>query len=268
MVPPRGAARLQRFFLAEPPEAGGARLEPDEEHHALKVLRMETGDHLLGLDGNGRAWLLEIRGVARGHLELEVLAEEASEASPGTASSSTPHLHLACSLPRGRRSEELVERAIPLGLSRLTPLVLAHTPSRSPGFPAERFTRLARAACKQSARTWLPELGAPATLEDLLARSQTEARFLLAPGAVRGLAELVEHAKESARLHLLLIVGPEGGFEARELALAREAGVLEASLGPSILRIETAAEAALAIASHAWAFASSAQNAMRSRIET
>jgi 16S rRNA (uracil1498-N3)-methyltransferase len=254
VVPPRGAARLQRFFLAETPEAGVARLEPDEEHHVRKVLRMGEGDRLLGMDGGGRAWLLEIRAAARGHLELLVLAEEAREAEPGTAGSSAPHLHLACSLPRGRRSEELVERAIQLGLSLMTPLVLAHTPSRSPGFAAERFVRLARAACKQSARAWLPELGPPTTLEDLLARPPKEARFLLVPEAPRGLAELVARARESGHDRLLLIVGPEGGFDARELAFARTAGVQDAALVPAILRIETAAEAALAIAAHAWSY--------------
>ncbi len=269
VVPPRprsGAARLQRFFLAETPAAGSARLELDEERHVRKVLRMGAGDRLVGLDGRGRAWLLAIRSVELGRLALEVLAEEACEPAPGSAGSTLPHLHLACSLPRGRRSEELVERAIPLGLARLTPLALAHSPPHAQAFSAERFTRLARAACKQSARAWMPELGPLATLEELLARSTGDACLLLAPGAPTGLAELVTRERDSGRGRILLIVGPEGGFDERELAQARAAGALDAALGPSILRIETAAEAALAIALHAWWSAN--QKAIRSRIET
>jgi 16S rRNA (uracil1498-N3)-methyltransferase len=140
------------------------------------------------------------------------------------------------------------------GVAAITPLVTARTAAGARELATtrlERLDRVVREACKQSGRLWLPLVNPPRTPAELAASAGTLVTF--DRGAGLGFSRWLARsdvAWTSAR-PLRLILGPEGGLDDAELACLAGAGAIEVHLGPHVLRIETAAEAALAIASEA-----------------
>ncbi len=244
-----GQARL--FHLAGPPSDDRARLSAEDERHALAVLRMKAGEHLFGGDGQGRAWPLEVLSAGKAGLELRLAGAELSEPRPGTEGSPLPWIEVAVALPRGGRSEEMLARLTQLGASAVTPLVCerGQGPTREPGAAkAEHLRRAMREACKQCRRLWIPQLREPCTPADLGRQLPACDLLALDPRAPLGLLEWARtHAATKARQPIALAIGPEGGFTLEEQENLRAAGASEARLGAYILRVETAAEAAVAV---------------------
>jgi len=247
--------RLRRFFLAEPPVAGrGAVLAPEEEAHARRVLRLRAGDRLEGIDGRGRAWELELGRTEGRGMELRSLRELEREPRPGEAGARLPWIEVAASLPKGARSEELVGRLAQLGVARLIPFASVRSSEAAREFGAARRARLERIAAealKQSGRLWALEIAEVQGLEELCAPAGREL-LLLSPGAGERFfdwtaARAQQDASWSESRPLCLLAGPEGGFSAEERARLVARGARELWLGPHVLRIETACEAAAAI---------------------
>lgn len=250
-----GAAPLRRFLLESTPDDGEARLCDADLRHALSVVRLGIGDLLLGLDGRGAAWPLRVRAVERRRLELEVSGDVLREPQPGTEQAALPHVELAVCLPKSSRAESMFERLTQLGVGGLTPLVSARCESHARSLEPKRRARLERVAneaCKQCIRLWSPPLAACQSLQDLLQAEPPGARALLDLGGGTGCAEWARSAQREGARHLTLIIGPEGGFTPEELALADTHGVRRVRLVGHVLRIETAAEAALAVCMQAW----------------
>jgi 16S rRNA (uracil1498-N3)-methyltransferase len=238
-----------RFFL-EDAEASVPRLVPEDERHAAAVLRLAAGDRLLGLDGTGGVHPLRVRAAARGRLELERDGPVERAPAPGAAGSPLPWIEVAAPLPKGDRAAAMLDRLTQLGVAAYRPLACA----RNQGFPRESaehrldgLRRACREACKQSGRAWLPRIhgtARPEALRELLAGARS---VLLSPGAS---ATLLEWTAGVAAGPLAVLAGPEGGFDERELALLAFAE--PAVLGPHVLRIETAVEAAAATVAQAF----------------
>jgi 16S rRNA (uracil1498-N3)-methyltransferase len=245
--------RLRRFLLAVPPlEGRRAELAPDDEEHARRVLRLSPGDRLEGIDGQGRAFELELVRAGRDGLELRALRELEAEPRPGEPGARLAWIEVAASLPKGARAEELVGRLAQLGVARILPLSALRSAEAAREFSANRRARLeriAREALKQSGRRWALEIADPVGVEELCAPGGREL-LLLSPRAGERLFDwtAAQRARTWTRERpLCLLAGPEGGFSAgeRERLLAR--GARELWLGPHVLRIETACEAAAAI---------------------
>lgn len=249
-----GAAAERRFFLTQPPASSGAGAEllASDQEHARTVLRLVAGDRCVGLDGQGRAWPLVVRVVERRRFEVEVDGPPEEEPAPGETGATLPWIEVAVALPRAGRAEDLVDALVQLGAAAITPLVCDRSPmaARSEGdHRRERLLRIAREACKQSGRLWNVQLDEATTVAALAERK---------PGAIvrldpRADGRLTDHAGALSTRRftrsdpLVLVVGPEGGFTPdEELTLAR-AGALALRLAPHTLRIETAAQAALAV---------------------
>lgn len=249
--------RLPRFFLQDP-QAPCPELLAEERRHALSVLRLQRGDRLIGLDGVGGLHPLVVRGIARRELSLEREAPPSREPEPGSRGSPLPWLEVAGALPKGERAESMLDRLTQLGLCAFRPLACA----RNQGFPRESaearlegLLRACREACKQSGRAWLPRIHPTARPQDLRALLAGSSAALLAPDARRTLqqwcATLGATGAPPGELvpppvgPVVVIAGPEGGFDDAERAALEFA--TPAVLGPQILRIETAVEAALAI---------------------
>ena len=247
--------RLRRFLLETAPGApGGPALAAEEEQHARRVLRLSAGDRFEGLDGQGRAWEIEITRADREGFGLRSLRELASEARPGEKGARLPWIEVAASLPKGGRAEELVGRVTQLGIARLIPLSTTRTAEAAresgPNRRA-RLERVAQEALKQSGRLWALEIGETRGLEALCAPPGREF-LLLSPRAPERLFDwTAERARNAATWTearpLCLLAGPEGGFTAEEHARLVAGGAHELWLGPHVLRIETACEAAAAI---------------------
>ncbi len=246
--PPPSDRRERRFFLRTTPEDGEPELEPEEVDHVLRVLRMGVGDELIGLDGRGGAWPLTVRRAERRRIELASTGPAEREPRPGEPGAALPWIEAAVAFPKPPRAEDMVDRLCQLGVAAVTPLACERSHPRTGGErQRQRLERVARAACKQAGRLWLPELGEPASPEAWL-EQRREARVLhLDPRAERSLPELLS-ADAAHERPLALVVGPEGGFSPAEQELLDAAGALRGRLGPHVLRIATAAEAAAAVA--------------------
>jgi 16S rRNA (uracil1498-N3)-methyltransferase len=164
------------------------------------------------------------------------VALDLGQAVPGRPLPARP-LTLAVALPKGERQKWLVEKLTELGVARLVPLVADRGVAEATPAALERLRRGVIEACKQCGRSLLMEIGEPATLEDLAARHAECLRLVAHPdgGAV------ADAVADAGRQPICAAVGPEGGFTDDEIARAAGLGFHRVSLGPLILRVETAA---------------------------
>jgi len=246
----------ERWFFLDPAAREGApRLHADDERHALKVLRLEPLARVVALDGAGSAWDLELTQARRGETLWRLLGKLASEPEPGAADSPLPWLEIAVAPPKGARADELVERLVQLGVAAVVLIGAERTQGyarEQVGERLERWNRLAREQCKQCRRLWLPELSGPVDLATHLRERPASAQLWLDPRARAPLAAEIASRRAGTRAApLRLWIGPEGGWSPAEEQLFKAAGVASAALVPHVLRVETAAEAAAAIALHA-----------------
>jgi len=245
--------RSERFFhLAGEPVGGRARLLDGDARHALRVLRVHVGDELVGGDGRGRAWPLRVVSAGRGGLELEVAGPAWSTPAAGEPGSRAPRVVVALALPRGGRSESCLERMTQLGVWAVHPLASERVQGhrREPGEArSERCQRVLREACKPARRLWTPEFGAPLGLDELARGAGPGRTLLLDPEAPRDLLgwAAANPGSGAAERPLTVVVGPEGGLTREERAALERAGAVAVRLGPHVLRIETAAEAAVSL---------------------
>lgn len=222
----------ERFFLAEPPSAGRGRLVGDEARHLIRVMRCRVGDEVVVFDGRGTSWRARVASIGRDEavLELGAAAEEpVAQAAPVT---------LAVALPKGERQKWLVEKLTELGVARLVPLETERGVAEATAAARERLRRGVIEACKQCGRNTLMEIAEPRSVAEALAeRTHGTAAIIAHPGG----GPLDPAIAAGDARHVLALVGPEGGFTDAEVAAAERAGAVKASLGPHILRIETAA---------------------------
>jgi 16S rRNA (uracil1498-N3)-methyltransferase len=246
-----GSAPERRFFLAAA-EGDAFELAPGEREHALRVLRLRAGDRLIGVNGRGEAWPLEVREIGRDRLVLGAAGPPQREPRPGEAGAPLPWIEVALPWPKGGRVEEMLDRLTQLGAAAVGPLLCERAGPHSGELPPgrrERLERVLREACKQSGRAWLPVLRDA----DASTGSGPLEAVLLDPAADRGLADWARERRErgatrwTAEHPLLVLVGPEGGFTADERARFAARGASPVRIGPHVLRVETAAEAATAV---------------------
>jgi 16S rRNA (uracil1498-N3)-methyltransferase len=208
----------------------------------------------------GHAWLARIASIDRDSVHFTLLHElETASALPVT---------LLLSVFKFDRMEWAIEKAVELGCGRIVPVLAERTEkhlAQAAAKRAERWRRLALEAAKQSRRSDLPEIGEPTRLATVLAtdqpvagRERSGAEGIAAAAPLRILLSETEEDQPLLRIlqgnvseaemgGITLAVGPEGGWSAAEIALFTRAGWHSASLGPRILRVETAVIAALAI---------------------
>jgi len=224
----------ERFFLETVPRDGRAVLVGDEARHLARVLRAAPGDEVAVFSGTGTQWPARVVRIGRDEVELETGPGRADPPAAG------PPLTLAVALPKGERQKWLVEKLTELGVTRLLPLRTERGVAEATPAAVERLRRGVIEACKQCGRNTLMEIAAPATVAEVLAG--------LTAGCRGVVADPLGPALDAAALRngagaVLALVGPEGGFTAAELAAAQQAGAGRATLGPHILRVETAAVA-------------------------
>ena len=224
----------------------GAELELGVEaaRYLGRVLRLKAGDVLSVFNGNDGEWHATIRTLGKERVALQV--GEALDADTESAL----RVHLVQGISRGERMDFVVQKATELGVARITPVLTDHGMVRLDAARAakrrDHWQRVAQNACEQSGRTRPPRLDLPIPLNTWFGAAGGPG-LILVPGATATLAECA--APDNG---LCLLIGPEGGFSEREYKDASLAGFLPVSLGPRILRTETAAVAALAIVQSLW----------------
>jgi len=234
--------RMTRIYTEAPLQAPGRTvLEGPAATHVSRVLRLRTGDRIVLFNGDGWDFAGRIEAVRGNQVEVGLVARE-----PGTPESPLS-LTLMQGVARGERMDLVVQKATELGVARLVPVLAERSVVRLDRRQAERrlehWRAVAAAACEQSGRSRLPVIEAPAGLADALALARdADCRITLSPGAAVPLVSLAAGTASA-----VLLIGPEGGLTDAEVGRAEAAGFEARSLGPRILRTETAALAALAV---------------------
>ncbi|MEK7405846.1 MAG: RsmE family RNA methyltransferase [Acidobacteriota bacterium] len=222
----------RRRFFVDAVHHGRALLAGDEVHHLRKVLRAERGQRF-ELSDNHSVYLAEIEDFGKDQVVFRVLDKLPAEEPPRRVT-------LYAALFKFDRFEWLVEKATELGAGRIVPVAAERTEKgldQAAVKRLERWRRIAREASQQAHRARLPEIAPPIPFAEALADPSAHRLFLDKTGTVT-------HFPVSA---VALLVGPEGGWTDAERAAALAAGWTAVSLGPLILRAETAAIAALAV---------------------
>jgi 16S rRNA (uracil1498-N3)-methyltransferase len=218
----------RRFYCPQSWDASRLTLGLEESHHLLRVLRAKIGDEVVLFDGTGREALAVLVTATPTQAEFEIGETRVSATEP---------LHdvvLATAVPKGDRFSSLIEKAVELGVTRFVPL----RTKRSIVDPGEgklaRMRQVIVAASKQCGRSRLMDLAEPMDLHAFLAGLSETNVFVADPSGEPWSRSKIESA-------VAICVGPEGGFTPDELELALSQGATLVSLGPRILRIETAA---------------------------
>lgn len=211
-------------------------LGKDESQHARKVMRIRVGDAVELFDGAGAVATATVSAVGR-DVELRISERR-------YVPRLKPVIDLAVAMPKGDRAAVLVEKAGELGADRLIPLVTERSVVHPREGKLERLRRIATESAKQSGRAWLTEIAEPVDLGRLLAEADHDAKLITDTTAQQSQADGTNPASCD---RVIVLVGPEGGWTHEERCAATAAGFRPWRLGPYILRIETAALAALAI---------------------
>lgn len=237
---------MRRFFVETDLAAGGrVRFSPEETKHAARVLRLSVGAEVLVLNGRGLEARARLLGLEPEGAEAEIL--EVKEVKKAV------RLELLQAPLKGPKMDWLVEKLTELGVDALRPARTERTVAAGnlTADKEDRWARIAQAAVKQSGNATFPKLHPLASLAEALKQLPAEsARVHLQPGAAESLHEVIVKAKKGGARTVILAIGPEGGFSPDEEILLESAGFAPASLSRQVLRGETAALAALAIAAH------------------
>ncbi len=242
---------MRQFYLETDPDhlprtGDMVLLDRDESHHLFTVLRGGRDPELELVDGRGhrmtcRATEREGKLARLEILTVETDGEEFRE----------PRLMIACAVVKGRRFEWVLEKAVELGAHEIQPLETDHGVIDPRQGKQERWRSLMTAALKQSGRSWLPILNEPMSVREVFARNPSDPVFfgatpddIASTAAIR--TALLNVATGSPPPTLTMLIGPEGGWSPAELSLLSGSRARPVSLGPHVLRTETAAATGLA----------------------
>lgn len=234
---------MPRFFLEELDETDVCITGPDARHIGL-ALRMRVDD-MLTVCAYGKDYQCRIRSIAPEEVHLDVVSSELCAAEP------TVSLTLYQAMPKSDKLEQIIQKAVELGVSRIVPILTRRCVSRPK--PAEfakkqaRLQKIAAAAAKQAGRGIIPEIAEMQSFSEACTemKQYDRAVLLYENGGVR-FSELALETCQS----IALVVGSEGGFDPEEAEQLKASGAVPVWLGERILRCETAPLAAIAIVMH------------------
>ena len=246
---------MHRFYI--PPEnwnPDALALTNSEAHHARDVLRLKRGDKLVVFNGRGREITAEIADVGKDEIRLRKLHE-----------AETPRLRcritLGQAIPKGKNMDLIVQKAVEIGAAEIAPILsdrtVVHVDLESTAQKQAKWQQVAIEAAKQCGQNWLPQVKPPRKLQEFFADASPARTDLRLIGSLQSDARhlkkiLADYSSEHGQLptSVLMLVGPEGDFTPAELALARSHGCQPITLGPVVLRVETAAIYCLSILSY------------------
>ena len=240
------AITMPRFYCPIPLVSGSTLELPERVMRHVQVLRLQAGDGVVLFNGDGNDVAAEI--VEMGRKSVSVLLKEVKACD----TESPLHLSLVQSLSSGERMEFTLQKCVELGVSVFQPIISERCVLRLQGERADkrllRWQEIVISACEQSGRSRVPQVLPVMKLSEYLAtKSASELHILLSVVNEQGLQHLPQTATQA-----VLMAGPEGGFSAQEEAQILGSGFVPLSLGPRVLRTETAAMTAVACLQARW----------------
>lgn len=232
---------MTRIFLSpEDISSDIVTITDDQARHLTLVLRAKPSDMISVLNGSGYEYKCRIVSVHKKEVKAEVI-------SKGPYSAESPvSITVAQGISKGERMDIAIQKSTELGATRIVPVITERSQVKHTQ-KVERWHKIALSAAQQSGRDKIPEINEPVRLEEFLDSIVTGS-----PGIIffeekreRNLKDVLSGFQEIKEL--IILIGPEGGFTKEEVAAATEKGFIEASLGPRILRTETAPITALSI---------------------
>ena len=233
---------MPRFFIDGAAD-GRAYIAGADALHIAKALRMRPGEALTLCDGKGTDFEGVLETVTDRQVTVRITASRPSQAEPTLA------VTLYQGLPKGDKMDWIVQKAVELGVTAVVPVATRRSVARLEGKAdkkQERWQRIAAEAAGQCGRGILPAVERPLSWNQALSRLSGEPALVFYEGGGRPLRELVTPSTR----RLSVFVGPEGGFDPEEIDAIRRQGGGVATLGPRILRCETAPLAALTLLMH------------------
>lgn len=235
--------RIPRFFYADELSVGRTiTLSPVASHHLITVLRIDSGQPVIIFNGDGHEFM--------GHFitSHKKLAQVAITAMQECLNESPLFIELGQAISRGEKMDYAVQKAVELGVNRIVPLFTTRCAVKFKNDRQENrlahWQGIVTHACEQSGRCWVPDVVAPLTLAQWLSHERDGLSLVCDPNASESLRDYQKPAR------LTLLIGPEGGLSDDEISLAKKSGFAGLSLGPRILRTETAAVVALSLIQH------------------
>jgi 16S rRNA (uracil1498-N3)-methyltransferase len=233
---------IPRFYIDEPLRADAPMALPAGAARHAQVLRLQPGDAITLFDGSGSEWDARITQIARSAVHVQIGPRREVERELPL------HVTLALGVPANERMDALVEKATELGVAAIQPLMCERSVLRLAGERAQKkvahWQAVAIAACEQSGRTRVPQVAPVLPLETWLPSVAPSAstRWLL---SLRD-ASRIGASRGNVMASVIALSGPEGGLTVDEEDAARAAGFTPISLGPRVLRADTAPLALLA----------------------
>lgn len=238
---------MPRFYCPLPLAAGVTVDLPEAVAHHLHVVRQQAGDQLTLFNGEGGQYRATLLDVGKRRASARVETFEAVDVELAYA------ITLAQALPEASKMDWIIEKAIELGVAAIQPLAAQRCVTRLSGERLDKrhahWEGIIVAASEQSGRNRLATLAPLADVGKWLAQPQQQPRILLSP---RGTETLAAWAGARTAQDVTLMVGPEGGFSKEEEDAAIAAGAIPMTMGPRVLRTETAALAAAATLQAVW----------------
>lgn len=229
-----------RFYTPQPLAAGEFTLDGPEAHHLASVRRFAPGDRVTLFNGDGREYPAAVLSADRRRVVLSVGEAAAADRELGF------DLVVASAVPKGDRADFLIEKLTELGVTRFVPLLTARSVVTPKDAKVEKFERVVIEASKQCGRNRLMKVEPPQKFDALLKRDDLPGRKLILHTSHQD-CEVLREPRPPGPAHTIFAIGPEGGFTDDEVSASLAAEWRTTSLGPRILRIETAAIAAAAI---------------------
>lgn len=231
---------MVRLFL--PPESLSSKeitITDENARYLCNVLRIRPGESLMVLDGLGNRYLCRVLDVhKKGVIVERIERQRYSTESP-------LQIILAQGIPRGEKMEFIIQKTTELGVKRVIPLITDRSQIRHTE-KVNRWRRIAISSAQQSGRTIVPEIEEPVYFDKFMRQGEIHKGIIFFEEEMEeNLKKVLGEVKDEKRIFLL--VGPEGGFSDEEVDHAVQKGFIKASLGPRILRAETAAITALSI---------------------
>lgn len=233
-----------RFYVDQPLSTGkSVNLDRAVSNHMISVLRHQENDQVVLFNGSGQEYLSRISTANKRQTEVEIISVSSPERE------SPLQIVLFQAVATGEKMDWIIQKATELGVLSIVPMITEFTQQKLKGDRLEKklshWEKIAISACEQCGRNILPQIAQPHTFEEAINAAQGEYLIMLSLANCTPLP----HTIPANRIRLL--VGPEGGFSTKEMELLDEQ-VLQLSLGPRILRTETAAIAGLTLLQHHW----------------